>query len=161
MTFTEILAIYGAILSTILAIAKLLVYVRDRVKIKITVTYNQKIVPIFNPDGVYGDTFDKSPSLILITAVNIGRRPVTIKIAGLMLPSGIGEKNESLISYQSLHDIVDLTENKSHSFALYENDVQNYGLKPDKYIGYVIDAAGKRYYSHNALVRLWKLSRLF
>ena len=161
MTFTEILGVYGAILSTILAIAKLLEYLRDRVRLKVTVTYNQKIVPIYNYDGIDDNTFDKTPSLIVINAVNIGRRPVTIKIAGLMLPSGIGAKNESLISYQSLHDIVDLTENKSHPFALYENDVQNYGLKPDKYIGYVIDAAGKRYYSHNALVRLWKLSRLF
>jgi hypothetical protein len=160
MVLSEILSFYGAILSTILALFKLLEYLRDRVKIKVTVTYNQKIVPISKPDSIDGDTFDKSPSLIVIKAVNIGRRPVTIKIAGLMLPSGRGEKNESLISYQSLNDVVDLTENKSHSFALYENDVQNHDLNPDKYIGYVIDAAGKCYYSHNALSRLWKLSRL-
>jgi len=161
MTLAEILGVYGAILSTILALLKLLEYLQDRVRLKVTVTYNQKIVPIYNPDGIDDNAFEKSPSLIVITAVNIGRRPVTIKKAGLMLPSGIGEKNESLISYQSLHDIVDLTENKSHSFALYENDVQKYGLNPGKYIGYVVDASGKIYYSHSALVRLWKLSRLF
>lgn len=159
MTFAEILAVYGAVLSTILASLKLLEYLRDRVRIKVTVTYNQKVVPMYDPDGIHSDTFDKSPPLIVVTAVNIGRRPITIKKAGLMLPSGIGERNESLISCQSLRDIVDLTENKSHSFALYENDVQKYGLKPDKYIGYVIDASGKMYYSHKALIRLWKLFR--
>jgi hypothetical protein len=147
MTLTAGLAIWGAILSTLLAVLKLVEFFRDRVNIKVTVRGNYKVYP---KDPLYGDA-----SYVLITAVNKGRRPVTITHASLL---GSGSQ-EYLLDKDSLTH-VELTEGKSHIYHINENDVKSKsGLHPDKYVACVIDATGRCFWSHNFLIRFLKLHR--
>jgi len=69
---TTIIAIYGAVLSTIAILRQ---YVGDRVRIKVTVQRNMEMV---------GDPRYKGMTLTIMTVTNIGRRPVTITTFGAM-----------------------------------------------------------------------------
>jgi hypothetical protein len=150
MNWTPILAIWGSILSTILAVLKVLEYRKDRANIKVTVMGNYKI---FSATGAYGNR-----PLVMITAANRGRRPVTLTGAALLLP----RKNEYkyVICADSI-TAIELTEGKSHEYLMFEDDVKNqYGLTPEKYIACVWDATGTYYWSHNIFKRFLKLRRI-
>jgi hypothetical protein len=84
LTLTTILAIWGAVVSTILAFLKIKEFYReDRPKIKVTVAGDYYVLPKNHPQNPYGDK-----PLVSITAINIGRRPVTLKKVGLLMPKG-------------------------------------------------------------------------
>jgi len=144
------LAIWGAILSTILAILKLFEFYRDRANIKVSVKGGYHVYPKNHPNNPYGDK-----ALISITASNNGRRNVTLKKAGLLMPRG----GRYLVPVGSITSI-ELTEGKSHDYELSEKEVEEKGITPDKYVAFVIDATGKYYWSHNFLRRLIKLHRI-
>ncbi len=67
---TAIIAIYGAVLSTIAIVKQL---ISDRVKVKLTVSRNMEMV---------GDPRYHGMTLTILTVINVGRRPVTIKTFG-------------------------------------------------------------------------------
>lgn len=67
---TAIVAIYGAVLSTIIAVRQVL---GERVHVKLTVKRNMKMV---------GDPRHRDQTLTILTVTNIGRRPVTITSFG-------------------------------------------------------------------------------
>jgi hypothetical protein len=148
MNWALILAIWGSILSTILAILKILEHKKDRVNIKVTVRGNYKIIPTTR---AYGNR-----PLIMIEAANRGRRPVTLVRAALLLP----RKDGYLLCLDSMTATrpVELSEGKSHQYLMFEDVVRNkYGLTPDKYIACVGDATGRCYWSHNILKRVVKV----
>lgn len=65
MTLTTILAVWGSIVSTILALLKVKEYYREgRPRIKVTVRGDYQVVPVNHPQNPYGDQ-----SLVSITAV--------------------------------------------------------------------------------------------
>ena len=147
---TKGLAIWGAILSTILAILKIVEFYGDRANIKVSVKGGYYVHPANHPNNPYGDK-----SLVSITASNNGKRNVTLKKAGLLMPRG----GKYLVSVGSIKSI-ELTEGKSHDYELSEDEIKEKGLMPDKYVAFVIDANGKYYWSHNCLKRLIKLHRI-
>ena len=63
---TAIIAVYGAVLSTIAIVRQL---ISDRVKVKLTVSRNMEMV---------GDPRYGGMTLTILEATNVGRRPVTI-----------------------------------------------------------------------------------
>jgi hypothetical protein len=67
---TAIIAIYGAVLSTVAIVKQL---VSDRVKVKVTVSRNMEMV---------GDPRYNGMTLAILTVTNVGRRPVTITTFG-------------------------------------------------------------------------------
>jgi len=67
---TTIIAIYGAVLSTIAIVSQLL---SDRVKVKLTVSRNMQMVDDHRYRGM---------TLTIVRVTNIGRRPVTITTFG-------------------------------------------------------------------------------
>jgi hypothetical protein len=71
---TTYIAIYGAVLSTITAISQILAYRRDRAHIKVSMARDMEVVGQPGYEGV---------ALAIITAVNTGRRPVTIMKMGI------------------------------------------------------------------------------
>ncbi|MCK4404487.1 MAG: hypothetical protein KAW02_05290 [candidate division Zixibacteria bacterium] len=151
MNWTFALAIWGAFLSTTLAVLKVLEFRRDRGNIKITVKGSYKILPTTK---AYGNR-----PLVVITAVNKGRRPVTLKGAALLLP----RKEGHLICIDSMTAgrSVELTEGRSHDYLMFEDDVKNqYGLTPAKYVACVWDATGRYHWSHGILKRFLKLHRM-
>lgn len=150
MNWTLVLALWASILSTILAVVKILEYRKDRLHIKVTVKGNYRIVPITK---AYGNR-----PLVVITAANRGRRPVTLLKAGLLLP----RKEGYLLCFDSMTAMrsVELTEGKSHDYLMSEDDVKKkYALTPKKYVAFVSDATGRSYWSHNILRRFLKLRR--
>jgi hypothetical protein len=67
---TAIIAVYGAVLSTIAILRQ---YLSDRVKVRFTVGKNREIV---------GDPRYRGMTLTVLTVTNVGRRPVTITTFG-------------------------------------------------------------------------------
>lgn len=154
MTLTTILAIWGAVVSTILVILKVKEFYREnRPKIKVTVAGGYYVLPKNHPQNTYGDK-----PLVLITAVNMGRRSVTLKGAGLLMPKG-EEKKKYLVGIGSVASI-ELTEGKSHDYHLLEDEIKDERLTPDKYVAFVIDATGKYYWSHGVFKRYLILHRI-
>lgn len=153
MNWTPILAIWGSILSTILAVLKVLEYRKDRANIKVTVMGNYKIFPTTE---AYGNR-----PLVMITAANRGRRPVTLAGAALLLPRKHEYKYIICADSLTTGRPIELTEGKSHQYRMFEDDVKNkYGLTPEKYVACVWDATGRYYWSHNIFKRFLKLRRI-
>jgi hypothetical protein len=69
----SVLALYGAVLSTLTAAAQIVSFLRDRAKVKVTY---QRHMSIIGGSG-YEDTL-----LTVVRAVNVGRRPVTLTNIG-------------------------------------------------------------------------------
>jgi hypothetical protein len=67
---TVMIAIYGAVLSTVVAMRQIL---GERVRVKVTVKRNMQVV---------GDPRYRGMTLTVLTVTNIGRRPVTITTFG-------------------------------------------------------------------------------
>ncbi len=152
MNLTTGLAVWGALLSTILAVLEIIKLVRDRVRIKVTVRGGYYVYPENHPGNPYG-----KKSLISITTVNVGKRPVTLKQAGLLTPHG--SQSKYMVSAESVKHI-ELTEGKSQDYQILEDKVKEMSINPDKYVAYALDATGRLFYSHNFVFRLWKLHRL-
>ncbi len=142
-----ILAVWGAALSTLLAIVRLMDFIRDRVRVQVRVKGGYHCHPKdpHNPDGTY----------ITISVVNKGRRPVKVSSAALMKPKGfeIDWVVRELLSEPKPY----LQEGQSHSFKMLEDDI---GFGSDQYVAFIEDASGKRYYSHKLPVRWWRLRRI-
>ena len=142
---TTILAIWGAILSTILGGIQVYSFYRDRKNVKVTVIGGYKIIPHAAP---YGDK-----SLIVVKAVNKGRRAVYLTKAGLFT-----FKKSSLISGSI--KTIKLDEGQYYDYLAFEEEYQAIGLTPKHYIAFVIDSTGKFYYSANPLKRLWYFKKI-
>jgi hypothetical protein len=67
---TVILAIYGAILSTLTATVQVINHLRDRARVRLTMRKNMR-----SPN--MGRRYD-GMAMVIITATNVGRRPVTV-----------------------------------------------------------------------------------
>lgn len=152
MSLTSGLAIYSAILSTLLALIEVLKFYKDRANIKVTVRGGYNVYPANHPKNPYGDK-----DLVLITASNKGKRPVALKKACLLMPRR--SKRKYLLGVDSITSI-DLTEGKSHDYYILEDEIKKTGLSSDKYIACVIDATGRYHWSHNIFVRFLKLHRI-
>jgi hypothetical protein len=75
---TTLLAVWGAVVSTGLAIIKVIELSRDRSKVEVSVKGDVKLIPEGrNPYG--------KAKLLCVTVVNKGRRPVTITGCALLL----------------------------------------------------------------------------
>jgi hypothetical protein len=152
MNWALLLAIWGAILSTSLGVLKIVEFMRDRVNIKIGVKGGYVVVPSDHPFNPYGNK-----PLISITVANAGKRPATITQAGLLTPRGMGKKY--LVAVESVK-FVDLTEGKSSSYHLFEEEVKKSGISSDKYVAYALTATWEKFFSHNIFSRIKKLQRL-
>jgi len=96
MTIIEILGIYGACLSSILAFFKILEFWKDRINVQVRVSGNFRIEHPDHPLNPFGDH-----SLVRIEICNKGRRPVTITHAGFIMPT----TKERMIPEKYLNDI--------------------------------------------------------
>jgi len=96
-------------------------------------------------------------NLVIIKAVNRGRRPVTLNNASLLLPNG----NYLLCGDSTTAKVAELTEGKSHVYLMDEDSLkEKYKLTPNKYVACVIDTLEKHYWSCGILMRLLKVSRV-
>lgn len=143
--------IYGAILSTILAVIKIVEIRRDRPVLKVTVSGDW----IFHPNPFPGEK-----TTIAIKAVNLGHRPITLTGAGLLMPG-----KRYLMCADSISQSyapVELAYGKAKEYYMGETSTQKeYKLAPDKYVAYIKDMTGRAHYSHNIFQRWFKLKRLF
>lgn len=146
---TLLLAIWGAVLSTILALIRIVEFLKDRPEVKVWVSGGFKIYP---PIGEYANM-----DLIHISVVNTGRRPITISGAGLVYPRGTAHRYT--IAQDSIQN-VELTEGRTHSYFIDEKKALEYGQKSEKYVAFAQASTGKKYYSHGMLKRFWRLRRL-
>lgn len=155
MELKELLITWGGwLLAVILGILKISEHFRDRANIKVTVYGNYEVYPKNTPYG--------NATLLTINAANVGRRPVTLTKAALLMPKN--SKNKYLLCADPVSDALashELTEGKSRDYIMNEDVLKKeYGLTPSKYVACVYNATGKCYWSHNWLTRLIKLGRI-
>jgi hypothetical protein len=151
MTLTDVLALWGALLSTGLAAFKIAEYRRDRPLVRITLTSGMKATP----GSVYGDM-----TLLLVKVANVGRRPISITHVSLRMPRG-DTKYLLCADASSATYPVELTENRAHAFLFNEDELRGrYGLSPSDYLVAVQSSGGTEYWSRGPVSRLWRLGRL-
>ena len=145
---TQILAFWGAIISTLLLGIEIIRFYYEGVHIKVEVRSGFKVFPT---DTVYGDK-----EYILIVASNKGKRATTITHVWLMT-SG----KTSLLCGECCKGPRKLHEGDYTQYLLEEESVKKeYGMKPRDYIAVVTDATGRTFYSHKLFVRWLKRIRM-
>ena len=146
INLTLILSTWGAVLSSLLALLEIIKFFKDKASIKVKVIGGYKVYPK-NP--VFGDL-----TWISISAVNKGRRPITITKAALVTPRGSKAK---FIMGPLAVKLNKLAEGESCDYFINEDKI---GLDSSKYVACVIDASGKHFWSDNFLNRFRKLRRI-
>jgi hypothetical protein len=131
---TVILAIYGAILSTLTAAVQVINQLRDRAKVRLTVRKNMRSLNL-------GRQYD-GMTMVIITATNVGRRPVTIT-GFAMRP--LTKKGETAVDFY-LHDVrpatpCEITEGKYVAAFVNQENVKF----DDVDCWYAWDSAGREY----------------
>src|SRR5580704_3935164 len=81
----SVLALYGAVLSTITAVVQIMNHFRDRAKVVLTVRKNMKMI---------GDLRHENMTMVIITATNTGRRPITITGFSVHLLFGMQDETD-------------------------------------------------------------------
>jgi len=145
---TQILAFWGAILSTILAVIEGMRFYYEGVRIKVEVRGNYVFFPKSEP---YGEK-----SYILIIVSNKGRRQTTITHAWLRTAT----KTNLLATDCFFKGPQKLQEGDYTQFVMKEEDAPKYALTPKDYTAVVSDATGRKFYSHTLPIRWFKIARM-
>lgn len=144
----QVLIIIATVLSVILAIIRVIDFIREKYNVRVRVRRNAIIFD--------GSEISKKNTYIIISIVNIGKEPVTIINAGLLSPKIKGSylfKNS--IKNQKLHT------SDSVDYPVHEEIVKkDLDSSRGKYVAYAVDNAGRIYYSHNFIKRLLILKRI-
>lgn len=134
LPLTGTLAVYGAVLSTLTVVIQVSNHFRDRPKVVLTVRKNMR--PVFPDRRYHGMT------LVIVTATNVGRRPVRIDgfAAGLLFQKGRKETDWIL---PDVHPPIrcETTESRTVSSFLNQADVNFDSISH----WYVWDSAGRHY----------------
>jgi hypothetical protein len=149
-----VLAIWGALLSSILTVLRIIEFNRDRPHI---------LVHFEEGRGVYSANQDYGKhSYVSITVANKGKRPISVDRAGLLLPRGSRFPFIDHVDYARPRTSAELTEGQAQWYHVKEDDIPNFRAlrKSRKYVACVVDATGRKYYSHALPTRIWKLRRL-
>lgn len=144
---TQLLAIWGAFLSTILAIIKMLEFNRDKVHLIVKVRSGYKVFP---SNTIYGDK-----TYVDISVSNRGRRTITVSQVAIIMPKHYALATDSFIKGQR-----ELSEGKNTSYLMVEEDFEKEGMLPRDYVAVASDATGRQYYSHILPVRWFKIIRM-
>ena len=148
--FSLALAIWGAMLSTILAALKIAEFTRDKVDLRVTFRGGYAIYP--------ETAVTRNKTYIMIKASNRGRRPVTIESssAGLMIPWSKLSANVSPFG-QFGQPVTTLAEGQSYSYYIDETEFKKKSKKDvGDCIAYVYDQTGRMFYSCGLFNRLIK-----
>lgn len=145
---TQLLAFWGAIISTFLLGIEIIKFYYEGARIKVEVKSGFKVFPA---DTVYGDK-----EYILIVASNKGKGTTTITHAWLMTSS----RTSLLCSECFTKGACKLGEGDYTQYLLEEESVKKYGMKARDYIAVVSDATGNTFYSHKLPVRWFKRIRM-
>lgn len=151
MDTTLKIAIYGALVSTIMAIKQILDYYRDRADIKIWVKGGYKYFP---ETAVYKDKI-----YIRVDVSNRGRRPTTITSCALRIPKKHKKEPLWLLIGDSARNPKRLLEGESQTYMAEEDEIKKYNLIDKDLVVCAIDATGKYYWADNVFIRWIKLIR--
>lgn len=150
ISLTSLLALWGAFLSTILAVIESLRFYYEGVRVKVEVRGGFKVFP---ENTIYGDK-----EYIIISASNAGRRPTKITHAWLITKTKTCILASDCFYRQGGQKLDD---GDYGQWLIEESDVQKtYNLKPRDYIAIVSDAVGRKFYSCNFFVRWFKIMRM-
>lgn len=130
----NIVAWYGAIISTISILLAFMNYFRDKAKIQLKISQG-----LFAYGSHLGDEIK-----IFIEIINKGRRPVTLTGAGLTLRNG---KNMFILKSEIMNFPFELLEGKSTQIAFNKTEVFEESKKENSQISYAWykSATGKTY----------------
>jgi hypothetical protein len=163
---TTALAVWGALLSTVLAALKIIDYRRDRpiilVKLdELGLQFDPRHVVNVSVVGGLGEKRSAAEKRWLrADIINVGRRAAIVTGVLLMLPRGRGFLTGSPAS----ENPVDLNEGKSYAVMWDEEEImRDYGLTPSQFVVRADHGVGRTRtaWSHGPLARFWKLQRIW
>jgi hypothetical protein len=141
-------AIYGAALSTVLALGKAYEYYRDRADVKVKISPGMKATP----GSQYGNR-----KLLFVSVVNVGRRPVSITHVSLRLPNSAPNRYLLCADPATATYPVYLTESQRHGFVFDEDVLRTqYKLTDGDFVAVASDSHGRDHWSHGPI---WRLRR--
>jgi hypothetical protein len=140
----QALIIISTVLSGILSIIRVLDFVKERYRIKVKVKGNMLVAD--------GRPIDNNNRFLIITIVNIGKEPVTIKSVGLMSPN-----DKSFLLFKDSIKNIKLNTSESSDYLMPE---KNISFDRNKYVACAVDSTGKTHYSHGLIKRYLRLKRI-
>lgn len=149
---TFAIAAWGALISTILATIKVMEFRQGGTNIHVRIARDMKIHPKSPP---YGDK-----TYLVITAANRGQRPIYLGTAGLMYRKTWRQRTGGCVAVDSLRNAqpVKLEEGAAHDFMIEQSAVDK-DVGCNGYVAFVNDRAGRTFYSHGWLERLFRIWR--
>ena len=126
----SLLALYGAVLSTITATAQIIAHMRDRAKITVTVRPNMRI---------YGDPHSEGMTFTMVYVTNAGRRTATIVSIGAHC---LHPDDPFVVAHSSPEAPCELTEGKQMVAKLEESALLDLGTIER---WEALDTTGRRY----------------
>ncbi len=131
--YVILLAVYGAIISTLGIIFGIYNYNRDKAKIKIETSF-----------GFFSGTIEDGKTFFFVKAINRGRRPITLSSVGIRMREG------DLLNIKTLSLPNELGEGKSHNEWFTLDELRD----KDCEFAWYRDETGKLYKSKNIKQKL-------
>jgi len=139
----QLVALYGAVLSTVLALLEFHKAWNEKPHLRV------KVNNVYEYDTQKGNI--NKIADINITVANRGKRPVTITQINLYPPKKSGKR-----PYSFLSDDVEISDGKRHSVT---QKIGILGFSSSKCVACAVDATGRLFWSDNCIIRLLKIRR--
>ena len=133
ITLSELAAVLGMILGTAGFVMGLMNYLRDRPKIKVSVNWHMEEIHT----GV---------KMGMVFVTNVGRRPIFISAAVMLMPKGFGEHSRFLLA-ESIPGKKLSEGDAPVSFKIDNKGMEKYAKVWRKVRVYVEDSAGRKYFA--------------
>ena len=110
----EVVAWYAGIISTLALIIQLISYIGNKPKVKLKCRRGYRLLSAKSP-------YKPNTDYIMITAINVGRRPVSMKNVGFITKNK--KDPNGLLTDSFMHGIRELTDGKSTDYLIEEGSV--------------------------------------
>lgn len=134
---TEVTALVGAVIGTAGFVLGIVNYLRDRPEVRVTLDWDMAVTD--NP------RYDPNKRWCVVTAANVGRRPIYISRASLKLPKGYDRRY--LLIYAGLVGQRLAEGDPPASYVVGQDGLEQYGKDWPKIRAVVFDTAAKEYRS--------------
>jgi hypothetical protein len=137
VTVTDLVAVLGlgsGVAGTVLGILN---YMRDRAKVEVSLQWDMEVTP--------GSGLDHTKRWCVITATNVGRRPVHVSHAALRLPKGYDGSH--LLSPQSVSGQTLTEGSPSGVYVMTQEGLERYAKDWRKITAQVNDSSGRAWRS--------------
>jgi len=138
MTVSELAAMIGAITGPAGLLIAILVYFRDRATVTVDLQWDME---------TFGTDMDPDKTYFVVTIRNVGRRPIYLSHAHILLPPGADTETSHILLTSGLQGVTLAEGAPPYIVHADQEGMEKYAAMWWKLRATVIDAAGKCYHS--------------